>query len=279
MRMGQSQDPAAPQLVRATLPGGRRATLYANLGPLLDHNGRLTGVLFAAEDRSEELGSAAESPEHGAEERRLIDALRRYLGEGIAHAVVNRASFVGLGGVAQQVSVLHADVRGYTTVAEALPPAAVTELLLRFHGAAVRALQGEGATLDRFIGDAVLAIWNAPQLQPGHVRMALRGALALRAATMAQGTELGYGVGVHTGEAVVGNLGSEEFMNYTAVGDTVNIAARLQAAAAVGEVVCSGSALAAAGPGIHAVSLGLLTVKGRTAPVEAYRVDGMEAGD
>jgi class 3 adenylate cyclase len=130
--------------------------------------------------------------------------------------------------------------------------------------------------LDRFIGDAVLALWNAPRAQDQHVRMAVRGALAMRDATLAAGDDLGYGIGVHTGEAVVGNIGSEQYMNYTAIGDTVNVAARLQAAAAAGEVVCSAAALDAAGPGVRAVPLGPLTVKGRKHPVDTFRVEGLD---
>ena len=87
---------------------------------------------------------------------------------------------------------------------------------------------------------------------------------------------LGYGIGVHTGNAVVGNLGNEHYMNYTAIGDTVNVAARLQAEAGVGEVLCSERTLAEAGDGIESVSLGALHVKGRKEPVDAYRIEGIE---
>src|SRR3989442_1449405 len=90
------------------------------------------------------------------------------------------------------------------------------------------------------------------------------------------GTELGYGVGVHTGEAMVGNLGSSEYQNYTAIGDTVNVAARLQGYAKAGEVICSAAVLAAAGSGVRATALGSLELKGRKSPVEAFRVEGAE---
>jgi PAS domain S-box-containing protein len=92
-------------------------------------------------------------------------------------------------------------------------------------------------------------------------------------ATRTAGDELAYGVGVHTGEVVVGNLGTADYMNYTAVGDTVNVAARLQSAAAAGEVLCSAAALDQAGGGVLATHLGELAVKGRAHPVDAYRVD------
>jgi class 3 adenylate cyclase len=206
---------------------------------------------------------------------RLRAALRRYLGENVASAVEQRPSFIGIGGVKQQVSVIHADIRGYTTVAEALPPEETVVLLLKYHGRAVEALQREGATLDHFGGDSVLAMWNAPMPRADHVRAALKGALALQEAARAVGQELAYGVGVHTGEAIVGNLGNEIYQNFTAVGDTVNVAARLQAAAGPGEVICTEQVLADAGSGIRSVALGALEVKGRRERVLAHRIEGI----
>jgi class 3 adenylate cyclase len=187
-----------------------------------------------------------------------------------------RPSFTDLGGKRQEVSVLHADVRGYSTLAESAEPEEVMRLLLAYHGAAVAALRSEGATVDRFVGDAVLALWNAPAPQEQHARMALKGALALLTAAAETGTELRYGVGVHSGPAIVGNLGSDQLMTYTAVGDTVNVAARLQSGAPAGEVICSAATLAAAGDGVRAISLGALSVKGRTGSIDAYRVEAVE---
>jgi class 3 adenylate cyclase len=267
MKAGRSQ-PGTPHELEATLPSGRRARLRASAGPLLDAAGKLVGMMFVAEDRSPE-GSATER------ERRLRDALRRYVGEQVAADVDSSPSFASVGGTRQVVSILHADVRGYTTLAEELAPERVHELLLKFHGSAVAAIQAHGGSLDRYIGDAILALWNAPGWQEGHARLALEGALAMRDATLAAGDEMRYGIGVNTGEAVVGNLGSEQYMHYTAIGDAVNLAARLQSAAAGGTVICSAATLAAAGDGVRARSLGALTVKGRKGSVEAYEVDGL----
>jgi PAS domain S-box-containing protein len=276
MRVGRPGVTSSPQTVRATLPDGRRAKLRATAGPLLDDRGGMVGLVFVADDETEAEDARSAAKAHGEAEQRLRATLARYLGDGVAAAVDSRPSFVGVGGVRQQVSVMHGDVRGYTTVAEVLEPERVLELLMRYHGEAVAALQAEGATIDRFIGDAILALWNAPAAQPDHTRQAFRGALALQRAVKAVGSELTYGVGIHTGEAVVGNLGSDRYMNYTAIGDTVNVAARLQSAAASGAVVCSGAALRAAGPGVRATPLGELMVKGRKSPVEAFAVEGID---
>lgn len=268
--------PAEARIIEATLPDGRRAKLRATAGPLHDATGRLVGVVFMADDQTEALATAREAKESAERERRLREALRRYVGDAVAASVDARPSFVGVGGVRQTASFVHADVRGYTALAEALEPEEVMRLLLRYHGAAASALQAEGATLDRFIGDAILAMWNAPVPQEDHARRAICGALALQAAARAVGTELRYGAGVHSGDAVVGNLGSDSFVNYTAIGDTVNVAARLQGAAPAGEVVCSAAVLAAAGPGVRVRPLGPLAMKGRKSAVEAYLVEGLD---
>src|SRR2546425_6815662 len=255
----------------APLPAGRRANLRATAGPLRDESGNATGIVFVADEdaSSPRLEALAER------EARLRGALKRYLGDTVADMVDARPSFVDVGGQTQIVSVLHADVRGYTQLAEDLAPEKVASLLLRYHGVASKALRDSGAVIDRFAGDAILALWNAPEPQVGHARLALHGALALQGAAREAGRDLGYGVGVHTGEAMVGNLGSSEYQNFTAIGDTVNVAARLQGHAKAGEVICSAAALAAAGPGVRATALGPLELKGRRAAVESYRVEGV----
>jgi PAS domain S-box-containing protein len=274
LRSARAGDSTTPHLVRATLPSGRQAELRASTGPVRDQSGAIVGVLFVADETN---GSGSNQTIGQSEvTARLRQALRRYLGESIATMVENRPSFIGVGGVRQEVSVLHADIRGYTTLAEDLGPEAVATLLLRYHGPVVEALQRNGATLDRFIGDAVLAMWNAPVPCDEHSRAAILGALTAQAAARAVGQDVAYGIAVHTGEALVGNVGTESFLNYTAVGDTVNVAARLQAEAGPGEVLCTEPALAAAGEGIRTVSLGALRVKGRKDPIQAYRVVGLD---
>ncbi|HEV8535601.1 MAG TPA: adenylate/guanylate cyclase domain-containing protein [Candidatus Limnocylindria bacterium] len=257
--------------IEATLPDGRRAKLRASAGPLRDAAGNVSGIVFVADEDT----SSPKLEELAEREARLRGALKRYLGDTVAEMVDARPSFVDVGGQTQPVSVLHADVRGYTTIAEELAPEKVVSLLLRYHGAASKALREAGGCIDRFAGDAILALWNAPEPQTGHVRLALQGALALQAAAREAGTELGYGVGVHTGEAMVGNLGSGGYQNFTAIGDTINVAARLQGHAQAGEVICSAAVLEAAGSGVRATALGALELKGRRAPVEAFRVEGL----
>jgi len=257
--------------IEATLPGGRRARLRASAGPLRDEHGAVKGIVFVADEDT----SSPKIAELAQQQERLRGALRRYLGDNVAEMVNARPSFVDVGGRTQTVSVLHADVRGYTTMAEELPPDRVVSLLLRYHGAAAKAIRNHGGTIDRFAGDAILALWNAPAAQADHARRALEGALAMRDAARDAGTDLGYGVGVHTGEAMVGNLGSDQYQNFIAIGDTVNVAARLQSQAKAGEVICSKALLAQVGEGVRTTALGALELKGRKMPVEAFRVEAI----
>jgi PAS domain S-box-containing protein len=259
------------RVIEATLPDGRRAKLRASAGPLRDDRGGVKGIVFVADEDT----SSPKMEQMAAQEQRLRGALRRYVGDNVAELVEARPSFVDVGGQTQTISVLHADVRGYTTMAEELAPDKVVALLLRYHGAAAKAIRASGGTIDRFAGDAILALWNAPAAQPDHARRALAGALAMRDAAQGVGAELGYGVGVHTGEAMVGNLGSEQYQNFTAIGDTVNVAARLQSQAKAGEVICSAALLAAAGDGVRATPLGMLDLKGRKTKVEAFKVESL----
>src|SRR6266850_1795227 len=145
----------------ATLPDGRRAKLRATAGPVRDDEGHVSGIVFVADEDT----SSPKLEQLAEREARLRDALKRYLGDTVADMVDARPSFVDVGGQTQIVSVLHADVRGYTQLAEDLAPEKVASLLLRYHGVAAKALRDSGAVIDRFAGDAILALWNAPEPQ------------------------------------------------------------------------------------------------------------------
>lgn len=137
----------------------------------------------------------------------------------------------------RELSVLFCDLQGFSGLAERLEPMALRDLLNRFFSTATEVVQAQGGTLDKFIGDAVMAFWGAPLPQPDHAARAVRAALALHQAMgplnhalHAQGLpEVRYGIGLATGAVCVGDLGSRLRRSYTAVGDAVNVAARLEA--------------------------------------------------
>jgi adenylate cyclase len=181
----------------------------------------------------------------------------------------------------REISVLFSDVRGFTTLSERSTPELVIETLNEYMSAMVGTVFDHGGTLDKFIGDGLMAFFGAPLPDPDHARHACACATAmvqrldaLNAGWEAAGkARLAIGIGVHTGHAVVGFVGDpERRLDYTAIGDTVNVASRLEGLTKEAGVVILASAatIRAAGDGIPARSLGKRTVKGRAEPIEVY---------
>ncbi len=186
---------------------------------------------------------------------------------------------MALGGMRQEISILFADLRGYTTYSEQAAPEQVVELLNQYFRIAADVILAREGTLDKFLGDAVMAIFNAPQPQPDHPYRAVEAALALRQAVEEWNAQhsngLLFGIGVNLGEAVVGNVGAALAMNYTAIGDAVNLAKRLQERAAPGQILITDSVAARLGNQIRTTPLGAVQVKGRQQPVVVYELLGL----
>ena len=186
--------------------------------------------------------------------------------------------------VAREISILFSDIRGFTTLSETRTPEQVVHLLNRYFSRQVDVIFRHGGTLDKFIGDAVMAFWNAPTDTPGHAARAVAAAIEMTRALddfkkelAAGGEGLGdfdIGIGLHTGPAVVGFLGSDSRMEYTAIGDTVNLASRIESATkGVARVLVSDATRTACGGdggGLVFVHRGQFHVKGREQPVELY---------
>jgi adenylate cyclase len=168
--------------------------------------------------------------------QRAISSFARFVPKEIVRRVVDNSISTKLGGVKQEITLVFTDVQGFTTIAESADPDVLMRQTSRYFSALTEAFLAEGGTVDKFIGDAVMVFWNAPDPQPDHVARACRAALSakaagerLNAAFEAEGLKPFFTrFGVHVGEAVVGNVGSTERMNYTALGNTVNLAARLE---------------------------------------------------
>lgn len=177
-----------------------------------------------------ELGSAMELAQ------RAIWSFAHFVPKEIVQRIVDDSISTELGGVREEITVVFTDVRDFTTIAESADPDTLMHQTSRYFSVLTEAFLAEGGTIDKFIGDAVMVFWNAPNPQPDHVERACRAALAGRAACEelnsrfeAEGLKPFFTrFGIHVGEAVVGNLGSTERMNYTALGNTVNLAARLE---------------------------------------------------
>jgi adenylate cyclase len=179
----------------------------------------------------------------------------------------------------REVSVVFADLAGFTAFAERHDPRAVQEMLNAYFEAAVPAIvERHGGDIDRLLGDAVMATFNTRGDQPDHARRAAQAALTVQretaALTAANPDWPRFRVGVNTGEALVGVLGAGEGRSYSVVGDTVNIASRLQAAAEPGTVAVSAATLHGLA-GAQVSGLGALTLRGKREPVEAYVLEGL----
>jgi adenylate cyclase len=168
--------------------------------------------------------------------QRAIWSFARFVPKELVRGVIGNSISTELGGVRQEVTVVFTDVQGFTTISESADPDALMRQTSRYFTALTEAFLAAGGTIDKFIGDSVMVFWNAPNPQPDHVERACRAALAARTASEklnaqfeAEGAPRFFTrFGIHAGEAVVGNLGSAERMNYTVLGSTVNLASRLE---------------------------------------------------
>ena len=178
-----------------------------------------------------------------------------------------------------EASILFSDVRGYSTLAERLSPAELAEVIGRHLAAMSEVIIEHGGMVDQFIGDAVMAVFGAPEPIEDHAERAIRCALAMQArqgalnheAEAAGRPSVGMGIGINTGRVIAGTVGGAGRLEYTVVGDVVNVASRLQSEAAAGEIVASVTTIAAA-DGVRAEPIGSRLVKGREEPVEVFRV-------
>ncbi len=174
----------------------------------------------------------------GRERRKLKGALSKYLSPNVMESLIASGSDPRAEvGARRELSILFSDIRGFTTFSERFKPEFVVEILNRYLGRMTDVIFENKGTLDKFIGDAILAFWNAPLEDPNHVKSAVQAAFQmkkalaeLRAEWNAKGipADLEVGLGINTGEVIVGNIGSEKRLDYTVIGDNVNLASRLE---------------------------------------------------
>lgn len=212
------------------------------------------------------------------EKRHIKTMFERYVAPQVVDRLLAQPELANLGGARQQITTLFADVRGFSTLSEKAPPEFLVKVLNQHFDLSTRAILEEEGTLDKFMGDAVMAFFNAPLIQPDHVLRAARAALSMREsileaqAQMEPGTRLQIGIGVATGEAVVGNIGARQSMNYTAIGDCVNVARRLQENARGGQILIDSWTYKCIEDKVHANTLGNMQVKGRSGPLPVFEL-------
>ena len=210
--------------------------------------------------------------------QRVDRLLRQYLSPDVATTLIEDPRRAALGGEEIEVSVLFADLRGYTAYSERTPPAEVVAMLNDAFGVVVPIVLAEGGTVVQFMGDALMAIFNAPHPQPDHALRAARAALAMQQAVGGLRTADAlprFRVGLNTGPALVGNIGAAEIRNFSAIGDTTNLAARLQTFAPEGSVVIGATTYEMIKDRAVVRALGSPQLKGKSQAIEVYELLGL----
>lgn len=224
------------------------------------------------------------------ERSRLRQMFGRYVSNQVVEALLKSGERPELGGQTQQVTVLFSDIRNFTSISERLSAKEVVEMLNAYFARACEPLLAEGGSIDKFIGDAVMVEFGSPLPVPDHALRAARAALALQkvaqefAGWMRQRfpahdlPPFAIGVGLHSGEAVLGNIGSPVRMEFTAIGDTVNLASRLESMTKeLGcSILASAECIAEAGATVRCGRSEVIRVKGREAPIRVFEIIGIQ---
>ena len=224
--------------------------------------------------------------EYLREKRTREQAVRmfsRFLNPNVVRDLVEQGQTVeSLSGKVKDITVLFSDIRGFTTLSETHAPQEIVGLLNRYFSRQVEVVFRHGGTLDKFIGDAIMAFWGAPIENPNHARHAVAAALEMirvlqdfKRELAAQGNDMAgafdVGIGIHSGRAVVGFIGAEQKLDYTAIGDTVNLASRIEGLTkGVARLLVSRDTVEACGNTFDFAARGSYKVKGRTQEVELF---------
>ena len=217
--------------------------------------------------------------------KKVLTAFKKYVAPEIVDEIAKKGDFkIKLGGENRDIAVLFVDIRGFTTMSEILEPEQVVEILNRYLNLTTNAIFKNKGTLDKFVGDATMAVFNSPfDLEDYEFRAVcaamdiVAGGAALEEELLKEfGRSVGFGVGVNCGPAVVGNVGCEFRMDFTAIGDTVNTAARLEANAKKGQVLISDTIYERVKDRIQVEPIGEIPLKGKSKGVFVYSVIGVD---
>jgi PAS domain S-box-containing protein len=255
--------------VRHSLPERGPVDWRLNVSPLRDAEHTMQGVAIVLDDLTE---------------RKRLEAQRKLFERMVSPAVIQQLdpNSLALGGKRTDITVLFADIRGFTSFSETQSPEQLVSVLNRYLAAGAEVVLEEEGTIDKFLGDAVMAWFNAPIPQEDHTLRAVRAALKLRDriaalhAVLPPEAHLGFGVGIHYGDAVLGLIGTEKRLEYTAIGDSVNTTKRLQENSARNQILISQVAYERVKDFVEARFMEPITVKGKREPVPAYEILGLK---
>ena len=271
--------------------GGRLARPLDQLAAAMGkaRTGDFTLELIGPAQARDEIGDLARAFNEmmkGLRDReRLRGTLGRYVSGEVAERILEERDDLSLPGELRRVTVLFIDVRGFTTVSESLSPQEVVALLNDYFSVVVDAVQRRGGTVNKFIGDAALCLWGAPREATEPELSAVRAALEIQVSSQALSElraqrgllAVGLGVGINAGMVVAGNLGASERMEYTVIGDAVNLAQRLEGQAQAGEVLVSEEVWRAVEASVTGEPREPVKLKGKSQPVALWRVLGLRA--
>ena len=286
-----------------SVPTALRSALCA---PMLGKQGTVLGLIYLdnvgathsfGEEDLEFLSAFSGMAAVAIENSQLIERVRReavvlsnfqrYFGPDLARQIAGEEGAVQLGGAKRRVVILFSDIRGFTSLSEPMSPDEIATLLTDYFTEMVEIVFEHGGTLDKFIGDALMALWGAPLARWDDADRAMRAAIAMQQRLAWLNREWGakgrlplaVGIGLDAGEVFAGNIGSERRLEYTVLGDAVNTAARLCAEAGPGEILVAGGLVAALAEPPPVTALAPLPLKGKAQPVPVFRVDWRQAPD
>ncbi len=250
-----------------------RGTLFLRLScsPLRDARAAAKGATIVIDDLTEKRKLEAE-------QERIRQTFGRVVAPRVRDRLLADPGNLRLDGIRQPLTVLFADIHNFTPYSENTPPETLFDVLNSYLSIAADIVLAEEGTLDKFMGDAVMAFWNAPDQQDDHVLRAVRAAWKIREAMQrhrARQTrehKLYFSIGINTGEAMVGNVGTSELFNYTAIGDVVNYAQRLEAIAQPGQILLAEAVFQAIADYVTARRLPPVKVKGKAEAAIVYEL-------
>lgn len=260
--------------LKPELPTRGEVFLRVSLSPLRDNRGTITGMTIVVDDLTEQRKLAARA-------RRIRRTFEQYVAPRVVERLLSDPGTARLGGTRREVTTFFADIRGFTTFSERQQPEILVDVLNKYLSLAADIILSEEGMLDKYYGDGVMAVFNAPLTQSDHTLRAVRSALAIRKAVIAMHPELPephrlqFGIGITCGTAVIGSIGSKTMKNYTAIGDCVNLASRLQRSAAPGEILLSGDAYRRVAPHVEGRDLGLVDIRGHVEPTRVFAVSSL----
>ncbi|MEF9975406.1 MAG: adenylate/guanylate cyclase domain-containing protein [Oscillospiraceae bacterium] len=217
------------------------------------------------------------------EKKKITDTFKRYVAPTVVDEIFNNKNSIKLGGSKREISCMFVDIRGFTPMSEALLPEKVVEILNEYLSLTSRAIFAHEGMVDKFIGDATMALFNAPIDLDDYVYRSVLAAWDIAKSSAAlkdrlmqkHACNVTFGIGLNCGAAVVGNIGTDARMDYTAIGDTVNIASRLESQAKSGQVLLSENVYNAVKDRITVNTIGEMSLKGKTKGVMVYELTGV----